>query len=162
MDYIWLNFDEYYINQGDPGFADIRFKNNTTIKSYGCGVCCAAMIVCKTLDLTQTGDKQAVIKKVIADATNADGLLTYSNVTYDGVVFKFIKNTDYMTSFDLCQPSICKLNGHFVLVNGFDSNQNAYEAYLIKDPGASANRNLQQPMQKYGSAIKDTIALRYA
>ena len=119
------------------------------------------MVICRAYGLTETGDKQAVVKQVIADATDANGLLTYANVNYGGTVFTFTKNTDYRASLDICQPSICKLNGHFVLVIGTDANRPDYEAYLIKDPGAAANNNLKQPMQKYGASILDMMAFRF-
>jgi len=155
-----IDFDKYYINQADPNFANIQFKNKATIHSYGCGVCCASMIICSLLKLTSTADKQDVIKKVIADATNSEGLLTYSNINYRGCVFKFEKIKDLALLLLGNEPGICRLNGHFVLINGYDLSKKDYEAYLIKDPGAAANSNLRQPMKKYGIAIKDKIALR--
>lgn len=66
-----INFDSYYINQGDSSFKDIPFKGNSgNVGQSGCGVCCAAMIICRELELTSNADKAAVIKKVIADSTN--------------------------------------------------------------------------------------------
>jgi len=159
MKYTSIDIDKYYINQADPSFADIQFKDKTTIKSYGCAVCCASMIICKKLNLTSDADKQAVIKKVITDCTNANGLITWTDINYSGRVFKFSKNVDYWGMLWENEPSICKLNGHFVLVNGFDLNKAGYEILLIKDPGARANTNLSQPMQKYGSTFLDMISL---
>ena len=155
-----LNFDKYYINQGDPDYANIRFKNSTKISSYGCGVCCIAMIICKTLNLTTVADKQAVIKKVIADATNADGLLTYADINYKGKVFKCAKAADLGLVIQENEPGICRLNGHYVLINGYDTTRPRFEAFLIKDPGAFLNFNLAQPMKKYGEAIKDRITVK--
>ena len=157
---ILINFDRFYINQTDPDYANILFKNRTTIKSYGCGVCCTAMIICRILNLAEVKDKQSVIKKVITDATNAAGLLTYAKINFNGKVFKFTKGIDSNKLLLKNEPSICKLNGHFVLIHGYDSSKQQFEAYLIKDPGVAANRNLQQPMQKYGAEIKDMIAVR--
>ena len=156
---ILINFDKFYINQGDPNFADIRFKNNATVRIYGCGVCCASMIICKTLDLINISDKQDVIRKVIADATNAKGLLTYSKIEYDGKVFKFKKGIVPAAALEDNEACICKLNGHFVVINGYDSSKTGDEAYLVKDPGSAVYKNLRQPMQKYGEIIKDIIKL---
>ena len=160
MKTILLDFDPYYINQGDPDFGNIQFKNKTTVKSYGCAVCCASMIICKALNLRAAADKQAVIKKVIADATNEGGLVTWTNINYNGRVFKFTKNADYWSMLWDNEPSICKLNGHFVVLNGFDMNKAGYEILLIKDPGVKANTNLAQPMAKYGQGFLDMIALK--
>ena len=157
---IQIDFDKFYINQGDPNFADIQFKNKTKVRAYGCAVCCVSMIICKTLNLISTSDKQAVVRKVIADATNANGLLTYSDVNINGKVFKFKKGIDHEVALQNNEPSICKLNGHFVVINGYDSNKTGYEAYLVKDPGAMANKNLWQPMKKYGEKINDIITLK--
>ena len=155
-----IDFEKFYINQGDPDFADIQFKNRTTVKSGGCAVCCAAMIICKSLNLTSAADKQAVIKKVIADTTNDGGLVTWADIKYNGRTFRFVKNVDYWGMLWENEPSICKLNGHFVLVNGFDMNKMGYDMLLIKDPGARLNSNLQQPMQRYGSPFLDMISLK--
>ena len=157
---ILINFDKYYINQGDPSYANIQFKNCTTIKTYGCAVCCAAMIICQALKLEGVPDKQAVIRKVIADATNGAGLLTYANISFGGALFKFTRGIkDLGPVIQSGTPGICRLNGHFVLVVGYDSSKPGLSAFLIKDPGAVANRNLAQPMEKYGREIKDRITL---
>ena len=157
---ILINFDKYYINQGDPNYGNILFKNKTTVRSYGCGVCCASMIICRSLNLTEIKDKQDVVKKVIADATNSSGLLTYANINFNGNTFRFIRGIDSAGLLLKNEPSICRLNGHFVLIVGYDTSKQQYEAYLIKDPGAAANRHLRQPMLRYGNEIKDKIALR--
>jgi hypothetical protein len=86
---IIIDFDDYYINQGASSFANIKFKNGTTVGKYGCGVCCAAMIICREKGLTSNTDKANVIKKVIADSTNNNGDLNYNTITYDGTSFNY-------------------------------------------------------------------------
>jgi hypothetical protein len=155
-----LDFDRYYINQGDANYSSITFKNKTTVGAYGCGVCCAAMIICKKLGLTSVADKRSILQKVIADATNNNGLLTYSPVSYNNTTFTFNTGVaDMAQQLLYSKPTICQLNGHYVLVKGYNTSQSGYSAYLIKDPGAMANSNLQQPMNTYGSTIIKKISL---
>ena len=150
-----INFDSYYINQGDSSFKDIPFKGNSgNVGQSGCGVCCAAMIICRELELTSNADKAAVIKKVIADSTNNKGELTYSPITYDGKTVTWTTVSDMAAQINNEVPVICQLSGHYVLVNGFDTSETGFSAYLIKDPGARANTNLAQPMEEYGETIK--------
>ena len=157
---IIIDFDDYYINQGASSFANIPFKNGTTVGKYGCGVCCAAMIICREKGLTSNADKANVIKKVIADSTNNNGDLNYNTITYDGTSFKWGTTTDMAAEVDKGIPVICQLPGHYVLVNGLDTNETGFSAYLIKDPGARGNTNLAEPMDTYGDTIKSKRTLK--
>jgi len=112
------------------------------------------------LGLAGVADKQSVIRRVISDSTNAHGLMTYSNVTYNGQVFKFTIINTRLPALMNNEPVICQLPGHFVVVNGYDSKKSGDEAYLIKDPGASANSKLLQPMKKYGADIRKMFTLK--
>jgi len=152
------NFRNYYLNQGASDFASIQFKNGTTVKSYGCAVCSIAMIICWKLGLTATADKVKVVKKVIADATNSSGdLLKNPSVTYGGLTVYGSNITDMHAQILAKKPAICRLNGHYVLVTGYDDSKTGFNAYLIQDPGSSANTNLSQPMAKYGTTIVEKL-----
>lgn len=107
-------------------------------------------------------EKVKVVKQVIADSTDKNGDLNWSTITYGGTKFKWSTTTDMAAQIDLDPPVpvICQLPGHFVLVNGFDTDQSGFECYLIKDPGASANYNLAQPMDTYGTTIKSKRMLK--
>ena len=155
-----IDFNDYYINQNASSFKDIRFKNNTTVGTYGCGVCCAAMIICKEKGLTSDSDKASVIRKVIDESTNNNGDLTYNTITYGGTKFNWSIVSDMAAEIDNNTPVICQLNGHYVLVNGFDTSKSGFSAYLIKDPGARTNTNLAEPMETYGETIKNKIVLK--
>lgn len=57
-----LNFDNYYINQTASYVKNLTFKNNTTVGTYGCGVCCFAMIVCWDQGITSESGKASSCK----------------------------------------------------------------------------------------------------
>ncbi len=157
-----IDFEKYYINQADSNFATIKFKDGkSTIKDSGCGVCCAAMIICKEKDLTSNAGKIDVINEVIKQSTNNDGLLTYQPITYDGTKFVWSTISDMAGELEKNgKPSICQLPGHYVLIKGTDTSKSGYERYLIKDPGKKANTNLAQPMKTYGETIKSKRTLK--
>lgn len=155
-----IDFDNYYINQGASSFKNIPFKNDSTVGEAGCGVCCAAMIICKEKGLTSDADKANVIRKVIDDSTNNNGDLTYSTITYGGTKFSWSTTSDMAAELNGNEPVICQLPEHYVLVNGFDTSKSGFAAYLIKDPGARANTNLAEPMKTYGETIKSKRMLK--
>jgi hypothetical protein len=130
------------------------------VGKFGCGVCCAAMIICWKLDIYTVSGKQSVVKKVIADATDGNGSLVYTTVYYAGKEFEFDTHlVDMAGSILKGQPAICHLNGHFVLVTGYDPNRDGFEAYVIKDPASRKSRNLKQPMKWHGKKIIKKISL---
>ncbi|MDR1642630.1 MAG: hypothetical protein LBT59_23315, partial [Clostridiales bacterium] len=154
MEPVNIDLKPYYINQFDANFKKIRFANNSKVGQYGCGVCCAAMIICWKLDISTVNGKQSVLKKVIADATNFNGSLVYTNVACRGRVFQFDTHVvDMAGSILKREPAICHLNGHFVLVTGYDPSKPGFEAYIVLDPISKKNTNLKEPMRKYGSKI---------
>lgn len=149
-----LNFDNYYINQTASYVKNLTFKNNTTVGTYGCGVCCFAMIVCWDQGITSESGKASVVKQIIANATNSNGDLTYNFGTINNVSYTHSKVSDIAAQIQKDVPTVVQLNGHYVLAIGYDSSKSGYAAYIIKDPGSSSNTNLQQPMNKYGTTIK--------
>ena len=49
---IIIDFDDYYINQGASSFANIKFKNGTTVGKYGwCLLCSYDYLQRKRLNL---------------------------------------------------------------------------------------------------------------
>lgn len=154
-----LNYDKYYINQGDTNFKDIKFKNGTTIKSYGCFVCAIAMKLCKRTNSRSISDKKRAIKSVISQATNSDGNVTGNSVTFNGYTLKQSKTQDMASQLLEGHACIAQVLGHFVLVVGYDKDKNDYEAYKVKDSGNRKFTTLQDVINKYGN-LKSKRKLR--
>lgn len=85
--------DSCYINQRNAKWNDIRFGSSTVGES-GCIVCCAAMVICKKLAISDDDGKLKVIKAVISNCTNNNGdFKSNPSITYNGTTFTFTRTT---------------------------------------------------------------------
>lgn len=85
--------DSCYINQTNSRWNDLPFKGSTVGES-GCIVCCAAMIICKKLSISDDTGKLAVIKSVISKCTDKNGKFSWAaTITYRDTTFKFTHTT---------------------------------------------------------------------
>ncbi|MVB10868.1 hypothetical protein CAFE_15660 [Caprobacter fermentans] len=85
--------DSCYINQTNSRWNDLPFKGSTVGES-GCIVCCAAMIICKKLSISDDTGKLAVIKSVISKCTDKNGKFSWAaTITYRDTTFKFTRTT---------------------------------------------------------------------
>lgn len=133
--------DSCYISQKNSRWKDLKLGSSTVGKE-GCVVCCAAMIICKKLAISDDTGKLAVIKAVIANCTNSNGAFLYTaSIAYNGLTFKF---THTATKPDYDTWPIVYYTGtpHAVLATSSAS---------ILDPGygyttvAQADANLKGP-----------------
>lgn len=156
-----VDFDDaYYINQGDANFKDIPFKNGTKVGPYGCGVCSFAMLVCRDQGITTVSGKQKIIKEIIANATNANGDLTYTFGAINGKTYTHTNGVDIEAELKKGRPVVAQVPGHYVVVYAIDDSKTGNAKYLVKDPGKKSNTHLQQVMNDYNtSTIKSKRVL---
>jgi len=153
-----IDFNTFYINQADPDVGSITFKNNTTLRSYGCGVTSFSMILCQKNNIQQREKQLQVIKEVLNKATNADGNLVYgliSNIITNDkkYICKTITEDMIKNNIEKGNAVVAHVPGHFVVVNGIDNSKNGFESFLVKDPGKRKNINLQQVLNDYKSKV---------
>lgn len=149
-----MDFTKFYINQSDKDVNVFKFKNNTTLKAYGCGVVSFSSVICQKLEIENREEQLQVVKNVIDKATNIDGNLVYSeilNVITNDKKFncKTISEQEIQDNLKLSQAVVAHIVGHFVVISGIDPTKKGYEMYLIKDSGKRTNINLQQALNDY-------------
>ncbi len=157
-----LNYDNYYINQGDANFSSIKFKNNrTTVKSAGCFVCAIAMKLCKETNSSSISDKQNAIKAVIDQITDSRSYVNYNkSVTFNGYTAKVTQMDNLAGQLLQGHAYIARVPGHFVLVVGYDTSKIGLDGYIVKDPGNKNNKSLQDVILQKGSLDKRTYKIR--
>lgn len=84
--------DSCYINQTNSRWNNIPLGSSTVGKE-GCVVCCAAMIICKKLSISDDTGKLAVINAVIKNCTSNGDFYWTATITYKGSTFKFSHTT---------------------------------------------------------------------
>lgn len=145
---------DYYINQADSYVRDIKLGNGSkTVKQAGCYICSIATIVCWYLGDSSESTKTAIVKQMAKNCTTGGG---YDNsaVKYDGRTFRInTKISDMAQKLLDGYPCICQVPGHFVVINGYDTNRKGMDAYLVLDPGRRANETLQDVMDEKGNQI---------
>ena len=65
------------IKQSDPKFANIKFKNNTSLSAYGCCIMSVSMII--KYYLGDNSDTHTIVKQVVEICTNENGDFIYPN-----------------------------------------------------------------------------------
>jgi hypothetical protein len=134
--------DSCYINQGNSRWKDLEFGSSTVGKA-GCIVCCAAMVICKKLAISDDDEKLQVIKAVIANGTDANGdFKTTSTIMYNDSTFKFTRTTK-KPNYDTL-PIVYYTNvPHAVL---------ATSPSTVLDPGKSSITTVSAADSKYKSS----------
>lgn len=137
-----------YINQGNSRWKDLKFGSSTVGKA-GCIVCCAAMVICKKLAISDDDEKLQVIKAVIANGTDANGdFKTTSTIMYKDTTFKFTRTTT--------KPSYN--TWPIVYYRHINGNPNDYHAVLatspstVLDPGKSSITTVEAANKQYKSS----------
>lgn len=86
--------DSCYISQANSKWSNLKLGQDSTVRAAGCIVCCAAMVICKKLAISDDDGKLAVIKSVITKCANDDGnFKSKSTITYNGSTFTFTRTT---------------------------------------------------------------------
>lgn len=153
---------KYYINQGDTnlGFDKLKIGNsNQTVKESGCYICAIGTIVCWDLKDSSDSTKIAIIKHLGSLCDN-DANFNTTKFTYANKTFRITKRTtnveEYMKNkLEDGIPTICHLSGHFIVINGDTSDNEAWEKFLVLDPGRRNNDTLDDVMGKYGQSLLD-------
>ena len=118
-----------YINQTNSMWNNLPL-GSSTVGEVGCVVCCAAMVICKKLAISDDTGKLAVIKSVISNCTDANGdFKPTSTIMYNDSTFKFTRKTA-KPNYDTWPIVFYKTYGHAVL---------ATSSSTVLDPG---NRNI--------------------
>ena len=130
-----------YINQGNSRWKDLKFGSSTVGKA-GCIVCCAAMVICKKLAISDDDGKLKVIKAVISTCTTNGDFLYTASITYNNTTFKFSHTTtkpDYNAWPIVYYPNV----PHAVLATSSSS---------VLDPGTSSITTVSAADNKYKSS----------
>lgn len=146
---------DYYINQTDSYVADIRLGNSgKTVSRSGCYICAIATTVAWYLGDSSRSTKKSIVQELARDC-NSSGAYLNSGLRYDGKRFKVEKISDMAHKLLDGYPAICEVPGHFVVINGYDTDRIWMGAYLVLDPGYSKHKTLQDTMDKKGEQIKN-------
>lgn len=106
--------DSCYINQRNAKWNDLPF-GSSTVGDSGCIVCCAAMIICKKLAISDDDQKLQVIKAVIKNCTDEKGdFEPNSTIKYQGTTFTFSR-TGTKPRYETWPIVYYRSHGHAVL-----------------------------------------------
>ena len=127
------------ILQYDAAYQDIKFKNNTTLKAYGCCVMSMSMIIANMLKATPDKFRQ-IVKDVVLNGTNENGDVTYLPMVVLGQKFKctMAPNNDAFACVQKGIPVILRVKkgvfSHYVVFNEAEAGAK-YQDYKIIDSG---------------------------
>lgn len=131
-----------YINQGNSRWKDLPL-GSSTVGEEGCVVCCAAMVICKKLAISDDSSKLAVIKAVISNCTDANGGFSWAaTITYKDTTFKFTRTTT-KPSYDTLPIVYYKDVPHAVL---------ATNPKYVLDPGNKNITTVEAANKQYKSS----------
>lgn len=159
---------KYYINMADfSDFYTIKLgASNDTVKSSGCYICSIGTIICWYLKDSSSNTKISILKQM-AKNCNANGCYLNVPIKYNNKTFTIERIPDMAAKLFNGYPSICYVKGsansgggHFVVVNGYDSNKNGFESYIVLDPGRRCAKTLQDVMNRYSQTIISRTFIR--
>lgn len=139
--------DSCYINQTNSKWNNLPL-GDSTVGDIGCVVCCAAMVICKKLSISDDNGKLAVIKAVINNCTSNGDFKPTSKITYKDTTFTFNRTTT-KPNYSTWPIVYYKSYGHAVL---------ATSSTAVLDPGASGITTVSAAEQKYNSSKTCTMA----
>jgi hypothetical protein len=147
------------ILQYDTKFQDIKFKNNTTLKSYGCCVMSMSMIIAYMLKATPDKFRQ-IVKDVVLNGTNENGDVTYLPMVVLGQKFKCTMAPDAFACVQKGIPAILRVKknsfSHYVVFNEAEAGAK-FQDYKIIDSGFG--QKTLGGLLKFAKAENDVTAI---
>ncbi|XOQ45125.1 MAG: Phage tail fiber protein [Clostridium sp.] len=134
--------DSCYINQTNSKWKNLSL-GSSTVGNVGCIVCCAAMVICKKLAISDDDGKLKVIKGVISNCTNNNGDFKWnSSITYNDTTFTFTRTTT-KPDYNAWPIVFYRSYGHAVL---------ATSPSTVLDPGKSSITTVDEANNRYKSS----------